>query len=362
MRPATARSAVRPPWAHAALSHPCFTGISRQHLGELVTELADPWTASHEAALQQRRGHRRRRAAGAGPNSGWRSATASWSPWSTCACNYLTRPWRCCLRGPLHRHPHHRRGPVTPGPAGLRGPRPAKSAAADAGRRGRLRQRLRGGVAPGRHRDPGPPPPRPPTRPAGVRVGQAQAEHHQAHRHQRRAGSHAVEWGGAAWPHARPHRCQDRGHLGPAPNSILGSRSGSTRATGGLATAFPEQVTAPPRKPPKDAAAEVVDAYRQARTRQSSQRICVEHAIAEHKKWRTLQRYLGRREHFGETYLAVAGLISDGPLDADRASAGPVSPTRPAPYRAPSLRPSHRPGACWHTRASMTRQIPSSNA
>jgi DDE superfamily endonuclease len=79
----------------------------------------------------------------------------------------------------------------------------------------------------------------------------------------------------------------------------------------GLATAFPEQVTAPPRKPPNDAAAEVVDAYRQARTRQSSQRICVEHAIAEHKKWRTLQRYLGRREHFGETYLAVAGLISD---------------------------------------------------
>jgi hypothetical protein len=55
----------------------------------------------------------------------------------------------------------------------------------------------------------------------------------------------------------------------------------------------------------------VVDAYRQARTRQSSQRICVEHAIAEHKKWRTLQRYLGRRERFSETYLAVAGLISD---------------------------------------------------
>jgi len=79
----------------------------------------------------------------------------------------------------------------------------------------------------------------------------------------------------------------------------------------GLATAFPEQVTAPPRKPPKDAAAEVVDAYKQARTQQSSRRICVEHAIAEHKQWRTLQRYLGRRESFGETYLAVAGLVSD---------------------------------------------------
>jgi hypothetical protein len=36
----------------------------------------------------------------------------------------------------------------------------------------------------------------------------------------------------------------------------------------------------------------------------------VEHAIAEHKQWRTLQRWLGRREYFGETYLAVAGLVA----------------------------------------------------
>jgi hypothetical protein len=78
----------------------------------------------------------------------------------------------------------------------------------------------------------------------------------------------------------------------------------------GLATAFPEQLTAPPRKPPKDAPAAEVAAWRQARTQQSSTRICVEHAIAEHKQ-RTLQRYLGRRESFGETYLAVAGLVSD---------------------------------------------------
>jgi hypothetical protein len=79
----------------------------------------------------------------------------------------------------------------------------------------------------------------------------------------------------------------------------------------GLATAFPEQVTAPPRKPPTDAPAEVVDACKHARTEQSSRRICVEHAIAEHKHWRSLQRWLGRREHFGQTYLAVAGLVSD---------------------------------------------------
>jgi hypothetical protein len=54
-----------------------------------------------------------------------------------------------------------------------------------------------------------------------------------------------------------------------------------------------------------------VAAYRQARKRQSSQRICVEHAIAEHKQWRPLQRYLGRREAYAETYPAIAGLVSD---------------------------------------------------
>ena len=40
----------------------------------------------------------------------------------------------------------------------------------------------------------------------------------------------------------------------------------------GLASACAEQVTAPPRKPAKDAAAELVAAYRQARTEQSSRR------------------------------------------------------------------------------------------
>ena len=79
----------------------------------------------------------------------------------------------------------------------------------------------------------------------------------------------------------------------------------------GLARAFPEQVLAPPRKPPKDAPAEAVATWKQARTQQSSRRICVEHAVAEHKQWRSLQRWLGRREYFGEAYLAVAGLVSD---------------------------------------------------
>lgn len=76
----------------------------------------------------------------------------------------------------------------------------------------------------------------------------------------------------------------------------------------GLAKQFPDQVQAPPLKPKKDAPPEALAAWDAARHQQSSERICVEHANAEHKQWRTLQRYLGRREYFDESYSAVAGL------------------------------------------------------
>jgi hypothetical protein len=79
----------------------------------------------------------------------------------------------------------------------------------------------------------------------------------------------------------------------------------------GLAKEFPSQVQAPPLKPGKDATPEEAAAWDEARHKQSSERICVEHANAEHKQWRTLQRYLGRRDDFNETYAAIAGLVSD---------------------------------------------------
>ena len=79
----------------------------------------------------------------------------------------------------------------------------------------------------------------------------------------------------------------------------------------GLARDFPDRVTAPPLKPRKDAPPETVEVYEQARHRQSSERICVEHAIAEPKQWRPLQRWIGRRNSFEETFQAVAGLVSD---------------------------------------------------
>jgi hypothetical protein len=79
----------------------------------------------------------------------------------------------------------------------------------------------------------------------------------------------------------------------------------------GLAKEFRDQVQAPPLKPKKDAPPDETAAWDELRHQQSSERICVEHANAEHKQWRTLQRHLGRREHFDETYTAVAGLVSD---------------------------------------------------
>ncbi|MFG2146860.1 transposase family protein [Streptomyces sp. NPDC048696] len=83
----------------------------------------------------------------------------------------------------------------------------------------------------------------------------------------------------------------------------------------GLANEFPEQVSAPPKKPKglDDDDTPLTERYgwREHKRRQSSRRICVEHANAEHRQWRPLQRYTGRREDYGETHRAVASLVSD---------------------------------------------------
>jgi hypothetical protein len=79
----------------------------------------------------------------------------------------------------------------------------------------------------------------------------------------------------------------------------------------GLHNDHPEQVNVPPKKPAKDAAPEVVEAYEQARHAQSSTRICVEHAIADSKNRRPPQRWIGPREDLEETILAIGSLVSD---------------------------------------------------
>ncbi len=80
---------------------------------------------------------------------------------------------------------------------------------------------------------------------------------------------------------------------------------------GGLRRDHPAQVSIPPRKPAKDAPPEAAAAWEQARHAQSSARICVEHAIADSKHWRSLQRWTGRRDDLPETILAIGSLVSD---------------------------------------------------
>src|SRR5258708_2114362 len=59
---------VKTDWARAACSDSALCGISKEHLGALIAELAGPWAAGRESELGERRGHSRLRAAGAGPD------------------------------------------------------------------------------------------------------------------------------------------------------------------------------------------------------------------------------------------------------------------------------------------------------
>ncbi|MGW0765227.1 transposase [Streptomyces sp. NPDC002676] len=79
----------------------------------------------------------------------------------------------------------------------------------------------------------------------------------------------------------------------------------------GLANEFPDQVSAPPKKPADDTCAGEKRAWREAKRRQPSAGICIEHTNSELKKWRLLQRSTGRRDTYAETHAAIVGLMSD---------------------------------------------------
>lgn len=90
----------------------------------------------------------------------------------------------------------------------------------------------------------------------------------------------------------------------------------------GPAPDFPQQVSGPPKRPGADAGPGEHNFYDHARRRQSSARIAVEHADAEIKQWRSLQRWTGDRDHLPEVIAAIGSLVSD------RAA---KRPTRPKP-------------------------------
>ncbi|MGP3638683.1 transposase family protein [Streptomyces sp. 24-1644] len=79
----------------------------------------------------------------------------------------------------------------------------------------------------------------------------------------------------------------------------------------GLRRDHPGQAVTPPRKGNKISPPEVLEARLRARHRHSSKRITVEHALADHKRWKQLVRWTHRRENLPATYQAIAGLVSD---------------------------------------------------
>ncbi|WP_385625546.1 transposase (plasmid) [Streptomyces sp. P8-A8] len=79
----------------------------------------------------------------------------------------------------------------------------------------------------------------------------------------------------------------------------------------GLRRDHPGQAVTPPRKRNKISPPEVLEARLRARHRHSSKRITVEHALADHKRWKQLVRWTHRRETLPVTYRAIAGLVSD---------------------------------------------------
>lgn len=300
-----------PTWARAALTHPVITGISRQHLADLIVELADPWAAAHQAALDRRRGHDRRRAAGAGPHD-------------RLVFTDRVTVTLVVLRTQL---PHHAlavlygvdratitraiaqvrpllaaRGFAVPDYPGLR-LRTLADVFAYAQTQG-VQLRIDGTEVQVR-------------RPRAHRVGRRAFISGKRKQNTIKTTTISDHRGRMLWSGAlRPGRMHDQTAVRTDGIEDLFERHPTVRAKvddgyRGLAKTFPDQIDAPPRKPPKDAPAETITAWKVARTRQSSQRICVEHANAELKQWRSLQRWIGRRDAYPDTHLAVAGLVSD---------------------------------------------------
>ncbi len=274
-------------WARTALSHRICTGIPRRRLGKLIAELADPWQAQQESRLRDRRGGDRVRAQGAGPGHDLVFTDRVIAtlvilrfqlPHAALALFYnVDRATITRAVGEI-RPLLAARGFAVPGNPDLR-LRTLADVFAYAASEG-VELRIDGTEVQVR-------------RPKANRPGRRAFVSGKKKQNTMKPtaisdGKGRLLWCGAT----RPGRMHDVTALG-------------------LARDFGGQVSAPPKKPSKDATETQLAEYNTARKTQSSQRICVEHAIAEPKQWRPLQRYIGRREHFEDTMLAIAGLVSD---------------------------------------------------
>jgi hypothetical protein len=298
-------------WARAALSHRICTGIGRRNLGRLIAGLAGPWMAAEQDRLAGRRGHERLRGSGAGPDHQLAFTDRVivtlvvlrlQLPHAVLAALYgVDRSTVTRAVGEV-RPLLAARGFAVPGERGVR-LRTLADVFAYASARG-VELRLDGTEVQVR-------------RPRAGKPGRRAFVSGKKKMNTKKATVITDEKGRTLWAGAfRPGRMHDQTAVRTEGIADLFRQHPRVKAKvdagyRGLAREFPDQVQAPPLKPKKGAAPEEAAAWETDRHRQSSERICVEHANAEHKQWRVLQRYLGRREDFDETYRAVAGLVSD---------------------------------------------------
>jgi hypothetical protein len=294
-----------------ALCKRIFTGLQPRRLGRLIADLAGCWTAAEESRLRERRGHERMRAPGAGPARDLpftdrvivtlvtlrfqlpHAALAELYRVDRSTVTRAVREVRPLLAA---------RGFAVPGHPDLR-LHTLADVFAYASAHG-VDLRIDGTEVQVR-------------RPRANRPGRRAFVSGKKKMNTRKAtvvtdGDGRTLWAGAF----RPGRMHDQTAVRTEGIADLFRQFPQVRAKvdagyRGLAREFPDQVQAPPLKPKKDAPPEETADWDAQRHQQSSERICVEHANAEHKQWRTLQRYLGRRENFDETYTAIAGLVSD---------------------------------------------------
>ena len=298
-------------WARAALSKRIFTGLQPRRLGRLIDDLAGAWMIAEESRLHERRGHDRMRAPGAGPDHDL--------PFTDrvivtlvhlrfqlphAALAGLYRVHRSTVTRAVHeiRPLLAARGFAVPGNPDLR-LRTLADVFAYASAHG-VELRIDGTEVQVR-------------RPRANKPGRKAFVSGKKKMNTKKATVVTDEQGRTLWAGAfRPGRMHDQTAVRTEGITDLFTQFPQVKAKvdagyRGLAKEFPDQVQAPPLKPKKDTSPQDAAAWDEQRHRQSSERICVEHANAEHKQWRTLQRYLGRRENFDETYTAVAGLVSD---------------------------------------------------
>jgi hypothetical protein len=298
-----------------ALSKRIFTGLSPRRLGKLVSELADRWLAAEESRLRERRGHERLRAAGAGPNHDLvfldrviLTLVQLRFQLPHAALAELYQVDRSTVTRAIHqiRPLLAARGFAVPDGNGLR-LHTLADVFAYANAKGVI-LRIDGTEVQVR-------------RPRANKPGRRAFVSGKKKTNTKKATVITDEQGRTLWAGAfRPGRMHDQTALRTEGIADLFEQYPDVKAKvdagyRGLAKQFPNQVQAPPLNPKKDAPPEQVTAYQAERHKQSSERICVEHANAEHKQWRVLQRFLGDRDDFDETFAAVGGLVSDRAAD-----------------------------------------------